>query len=84
MGVRTCARRNCDNVMCDTHIPNIGYVCSNCQYEFKKFVKKRGLSVSDSDDIATALRAFIMTPKNCFFKDGISIDDFFRDHTNEM
>ena len=34
MGVKSCSRKNCENIMCDTYIDNIGYICDECQKEF--------------------------------------------------
>ena len=34
MGVRSCSRNNCTNIMCDTYIPNVGYICDECKHEF--------------------------------------------------
>lgn len=31
-----CDRKNCENIMCDNHIPNIGYMCYECEAEFVK------------------------------------------------
>jgi len=35
MGVMSCHRKCCENIMCDTYIDGIGYVCNDCQTEFK-------------------------------------------------
>ena len=38
MGVMSCSRNNCDNIMCDTHIYDVGYICWECQKEFKEYL----------------------------------------------
>lgn len=30
MGVMTCSRRGCDNIMCDRHSTKHGYLCDSC------------------------------------------------------
>ncbi len=39
MSVLQCSRKNCENVMCDDYIPNIGYICSECLSEL---IQKHG------------------------------------------
>jgi len=30
MGVLECARRDCENIMCDRYSPEYGYICDEC------------------------------------------------------
>lgn len=30
MGVMSCSRRGCDNVMCDRYSPEFGHICHEC------------------------------------------------------
>ncbi len=51
--------------MCGHYIPSVGYVCYECQNEFKKFAQSN-LTSSDDQDIIAALKIFIDTPKDMF------------------
>jgi hypothetical protein len=82
MGVMSCSRKNCDNIMCDTYVQSIGYVCSDCKSEFKEYLKKSGLNPTTEGQIVKELQAFIFTPKNIYTDDvEISIDNFFNKRT---
>lgn len=41
MGVMNCSRKDCSSIMCHTHISGVGYICSDCQTEFKNFLCKQ-------------------------------------------
>lgn len=79
----SCSRNSCRNVMCDTHIPKIGYVCNDCQKEFKEFLAARCITPSNGDQIREHLEYFMETaPKNSFEnEDHISVGEFFRMYT---
>ena len=36
MGVMSCNRKSCENIMCDTYISQVGYICNDCQSEFQE------------------------------------------------
>lgn len=38
MSVLKCDKRGCTNIMCDTYIPNIGYICDDCKDEFETYM----------------------------------------------
>lgn len=80
MGLMICERNNCENIMCDTYIDDIGYVCFDCQDEFKEFL--------EGDDftegvIRKALKEFMSTEKETYKEDDkkITINNFFRENT---
>jgi hypothetical protein len=39
MGVMPCHILNCENIMCDTYIDQVGHVCTDCQTRFKHWMK---------------------------------------------
>lgn len=43
MGVMSCCRKDCHNIMCDNYIRNIGYLCNECLDELYKY-KKRNIN----------------------------------------
>lgn len=74
MSVLQCSRPNCDNIMCSTYIPNIGYICSDCQTEFKELT-------GDNPTTFEGLKKFMST--NVGSTEIIEdIDKYFSDYTN--
>lgn len=61
-----CYRTGCTNIFCDTHIPELGYICSECQNEFKNFLIKNKLNPSEEREILTHLKQFMQTEKNYY------------------
>lgn len=83
MGVIPCSREDCRNIMCDTYVNGIGYICTDCQDEFKRYVFKEGISTDTETEIYTALREFMDYEKASFvnyFEHGINY--FFEKYTN--
>lgn len=39
MGVMSCHRNGCTNIMCDTYVLGLGYICSDCKDEFKTYLE---------------------------------------------
>ena len=98
MGVMSCSRNNCDNIMCDTHIYDVGYICWECQKEFKEYLtstfyftlpnqtaSSNGIVVITEGQITKALKVFMETEKN-YYTEGkeIDVDDFFRENTKGL
>ncbi|MFW5847514.1 MAG: hypothetical protein ACOCVF_01160 [bacterium] len=82
MGVMNCSRPNCENIMCDTHIPFIGYICWECQSEFKKYLESEGKTKFIESEINKELNKFMESRKNDFvYGESINIDDFFEKYT---
>lgn len=74
----SCHRTGCESIMCDTYVDSVGYVCNECQNEFKDYVKSEGLDVSTKGKIERALKGFMNTDKNSFTEGKeISIEEFF-------
>lgn len=84
MSVLACGRRGCDNIMCDTYINGIGYICESCKDDFRKYVVRSGACNPHSTEIYSMLYDFMDTPKGDERSDCTeTVDDFFRDHTND-
>lgn len=82
MGVMSCSRRGCSNIMCDTHIHDIGYVCNDCQKEFKQYLGEMNQNPRTATDIHNALENFMeTTPRKNYGDDELSVEEFFRQHT---
>lgn len=82
MGVMSCSRRSCDNIMCDTYVNGIGYVCYDCQAEFKHWLSAKGVVLRNETQIEDALTDFMHTDKTNYDTGSENIiDKFFNEHT---
>jgi hypothetical protein len=79
MGVMSCSRKRCPNIMCDTHIDDIGYICYDCQKEFKLYLTEMVLNPKTPTEIHNELEKFMKTTPRINYGDfELSIDEFFR------
>ena len=81
MGVMSCSKRNCDNIMCDTYVNHIGYICDNCKNEFKSWLYLQTPLYLDSDSfIKEKLSEFmdLDTESNLSKDIDNSVDKFFK------
>ena len=78
MGVMSCSRKECDNIMCDIYIQSVGYICYDCKNEFKEYLLQNNLTPTTEGQINKELILFMDTSKD-YYKEGndISVDDFF-------
>lgn len=83
MGVMPCYRNNCDNILCDTYIEDIGYICNECQSEFKQYLMDNNINLITEYEIREELKKFLKTNKITHqeMNNEISVDDFFKQHT---
>jgi len=82
MGVMSCSRNSCNNIMCDTYISTVGYICFECQREFKEYIQNNNINLITEAEIVDELERFISTEKGLFDSSTkISIDDFFYNNT---
>lgn len=77
MGVMSCSRRGCENIMCDIHVPFIGYICYDCKKEFSE--KNQDLEIEG--EIIQELKKFMDTRKEEYSNAKKSMDQFFDEHT---
>ena len=80
-----CSRNGCEEIMCHTYIYtlDIGYVCPECQREFKEMMQKEGSYDNLTEgEIARRLKEFMDTYKGSHSEGGrMDIDDFFEQYT---
>ena len=82
MGVMSCSRKDCENIMCRTHVDGVGYICDECESEFKEYIEKKGLHLDIEGQIKRELDKFMNTSKDLYVEGKeISVDDFFRDYS---
>ena len=83
MGVMSCSRRYCDSIMCDTYINDIGYVCRECEDEFRKYLKDDQIQPSNDNEFKSVLKIFMETDKDTYIeKPEIDVSDFFNQYRN--
>lgn len=78
MGVLNCSRKGCDNIMCDTYVESVGYICYECQEEFKEHLQRNDLVFNTDEQIIKELKKFMT-----IYKEGkqIDINNFFKERT---
>lgn len=76
-----CYRIECENIMCSVYVDNgVGYICSDCQGEFKVDLNKRfGTQVLKGTHMHEELVKFMASPKLSFSgsDEWVDIDDLF-------
>jgi len=78
MGVMNCSRKDCENILCDTYIPDIGYICRECKEEFKeKYPNIKG------EEVKSYLKEFMQTSKAEIINDDITVEDYFNQYTKD-
>ena len=83
MGVMSCSRITCEKIMCDTYIDRIGYVCYECESEFKEYLTKKGINPKTEGEIHKVLNIFMNTSKGSYESgNDIDVDDFFSSYRN--
>jgi len=82
MGVMSCHNQECTNIMCDTYIQGIGYICNDCQSSFKEWLKFKGKSCNNEFELEVHLKEF-MNSNGAEYPEfhNIDIDEYFRNNT---
>lgn len=82
MGVMSCSRKECENILCDTYVDSVGYVCSDCQSEFKEYLEGEGKTDLTEGGIKQELEKFMNTIKDTYVQGKkMDVDDFFINHS---
>lgn len=81
MGVMSCHREGCQQIMCDTYVDGVGYVCYECRKEFEEYLRAEGLNPQTEGDIRRELRKFMATEKGMYEKGKeMTVTEFFKQH----
>jgi len=84
MGVKSCYRKDCENIMCNTYIDGVGYICDECQTEFQEYLKKREITLQSEGEIKRQLKKFMETEKDSFYEGkGMNVNEFFNSYTRD-
>jgi len=81
MGVLPCSRKDCENIMCDTYVHGIWYVCNECKKEFEEYMFSVGKEEISEGEIRRELRGFMETTKSDFNTNKVFISNFFDQYT---
>lgn len=64
--------------MCTTYFSEVGYVCYDCEKEFKEYLIAENIVVETDKDIMRELKKFMDTRKGEHLKgEKVSVDEFF-------
>lgn len=84
MGVMTCDRRGCDNIMCDTCVDGSWYVCTYCQKEFEHYLIQEGHTDLSEGQMKQHFKTFISTEAGQYSEGPkISVREFFQKYTRD-
>jgi hypothetical protein len=81
MGVMACRRNGCKEIMCNTYVEGIGYVCGECQAQFNKYLRNKYGDVVLKSTAMEELKYFLDTPKFEGEDEEISTDYAFNEVT---
>ena len=80
----SCHRSYCENIMCHTYIDGVGYVCDECQTEFKEYLKSKGIVVETEGEIKKELKKFMDSEKGEYSKGkSMNVDEFFNEYRRD-
>lgn len=83
MGVMSCYRKGCDEIMCRTYVDSIGYICSDCKGEFELLYPGK----YSENKLIRKLEKFMTTEKRyrniSEDSSGITVYDFFQSFSRE-
>ncbi len=80
----SCSRTACDNIMCDTYVNGVGYVCNDCQKEFKEYLSKERINATTEGEIRRALEKFMETRKDDYTQGNeMDVNEFFKSYTRD-
>lgn len=76
MNYANCSKEGCDYKACKTYIDHIGYLCPDCQREFKVYLNMYAVDISD-EGIINHLKIFMEGPARYYNIDVIKAADVF-------
>ncbi|MDA3780316.1 MAG: hypothetical protein PF487_08905 [Bacteroidales bacterium] len=83
MGVLSCDKRGCTNIMCDTCVNGEYYICYDCKIDFKDWMKTQSPLYMDSREfIYDKFKEFMSIDKE-YPDENIDIDEAIDDFFNE-
>lgn len=84
MGVMSCHRNDCESIMCDTYVDGIGYVCYECEKEFKYYLISKSKNPQSEIKIKKNLKKFMQTVKGTYtIGTEIDVTGFFNSYRRQ-
>ena len=84
MGVMECYRPKCESIMCDVYVDGVGYMCHECESEFKIYLEKHDIKPRTEGEIKGALMMFMETEKDEHLTGSeMNLDDFFNQYRRD-
>lgn len=84
MGVNSCDRPECENIMCDTYIDSVGLICYECENEFKEYIEKMEDKPNTKYSILRELKKFMDSEKNTFTEGKeMDVNQFFQTYRRD-
>jgi len=81
MGLMSCSRPECENIMCDVYVDDVGYMCYECEKEFKTYLEKNDINPKTKQEIKGALMVFMQSDKDTHLTGPeMDVDDFFNQY----
>ena len=78
MGVMGCSKKYCENIMCDTYINSVGYVCGDCQNEFEKYANSGEVKTPKNEgEIEELLTEWVSMEKGIGAGEEMTVSEFF-------
>lgn len=84
MGIMSCIKSGCDNIMCDCYVPSVGYICILCQSEFYRHIQENNIILTTEEGLVSELKQFVQNKKPVNphpIPKTIDIEAFFEKHT---
>jgi len=81
MGVMSCYRPGCDGIMCEIYVDDVGYVCYECEKEFKMYLERHDIQPQTEGEFKGALKVFMTTDKDEYLMGNeMDLDEFFNQY----
>lgn len=79
----SCSRNGCNNIMCDTYVDGVGYICYRCQSQFKEYILEWNIYVTTDNEARERLKDFMITEASTDnTSKALDIDEFFRSYNS--
>jgi len=81
MGVMSCYRPGCEGIMCDIYVDGVGYVCWECEKEFKIYLENHDIRPENEGEFKMALKMFMKTEKDEYLMGNeMDLTEFFNQY----
>ena len=82
MDVMNCSKIGCDEILCETYIPDLGYICYGCMKDFKQSVSH--IHIKSKEEMLPRFSLFMDLHKRRDREDDVlpmmSVYEFFEEY----